>query len=135
MRCDGHDIINYTDIFVSMGMPTDNQRVFQHLFMLLCQFSLDVCNNNLVTPGMFLGITIDSVQCTTATPPEKLKHITDIIDDGKQEILFKNQLQSLLGHLLYIHKCENGLASSSTLWLSFSKEIKTMSFGLSASPL
>ena len=53
-----------------------------------------------------LGILIDTVQRTVAILPEKLDAIREIVREWRgRKLCTKRQLQSLLGSLLYLHKC------------------------------
>ena len=53
-----------------------------------------------------LGVLIDTVRGTISIPPEKLRDITETVHAwlGK-DVASKHQLQSILGLLLYVHKC------------------------------
>ena len=105
MMCrDGFDVINYVDISPSMA-----QRSYDHLKNLLERLGLDVRVKKLVTPSMSaicLGVEIDTVAKTIAIPAEKLERIHVMLAEWRQKsFCSKQQLQSLLGNLLYIHNC------------------------------
>ena len=53
-----------------------------------------------------LGILIDTVKGTLSIPPEKLHDIMQAVRHRlSKDIASKRQLKSILGLLLYIHKC------------------------------
>ena len=53
-----------------------------------------------------LGVEVDTVLGTVSIPKEKLNQVKAIITEWDQKtVCTKRQLQSLLGLLLYIHKC------------------------------
>ena len=58
------------------------------------------------TSVICLGVEINTVAGTISIPADKLRQISDTVKDWKdKKMCSKRQLQSLLGHLLYIHKC------------------------------
>ena len=68
-----------------------------------------ISEKKLVEPGtrvMCLGVLIDSVQGTISIPEEKLQQVNKAVHEwlGKN-LCTKRQLQSILGLLLYVHKC------------------------------
>ena len=75
----------------------------------MTQLGLTVSTSKLVPPttrAVCLGILIDTIQGTVAIPPEKLEVIRAMVKEWRgKKICTKRQLQSLLGSLLYIHKC------------------------------
>ena len=57
-------------------------------------------------PSGILGILFDTVNRTIYIPPDKLSEIVRVCQDwSDKRIVTKNELQSLLGLLLYISKC------------------------------
>ena len=96
MRRDGYDVINYVDDFVGMGIPSVESASFEHLKNVVPPTTKAVC----------LGVEIDSINKTIAIPDEKLKAIQQMLEDWRhKKYCSKHQLQTLLGNLLYIHKC------------------------------
>ena len=73
------------------------------------QLGLRVGDKKLVPPttqAICRGVLIDTVQSTISIPPEKLENVRCMIDAWASKTHFtKNELQSLLGHLLYVQKC------------------------------
>ena len=82
---------------------------FDALLDIMMQLGLTVSDKKLVEPTtkvVCLGILIDTVQGTVSIPPEKLEAIKEMIRDWRgRKLCTKHQLQSLLGTILYIHKC------------------------------
>ena len=109
MRRLGFDVINYVDDFVGVGTPCVARRSYDALIELLQKLGLEVSSKKLVPPSTkatCLGIEINSEECTVAIPPDKLRQICDMVDAWRHaKFCSKNQLQSLLGNLLYVQKC------------------------------
>ena len=105
MRRAGHSVINY----VGCGVPSDAKRSYDHLYDLLDRLGLTVSQKKLVPPStsaVCLGVEIDTVKGSISIPEKKLRQICDTVCEWKnKKYCTKRQLQSLLGHLLYIHKC------------------------------
>ena len=76
---------------------------------LLRRLGLDVSERKLVAPSTkvtCLGVEIDTVKHTVAIPQNKMQRIVAMVQEWKsKKYCSKTQLQSLLGHLLYIDKC------------------------------
>ena len=109
MRRDGFSIINYIDDFLGYGTPSVAKASFDTLLRLLHQLGLDVSEKKLLKPStqaVCLGILVDTLQGTVSIPAEKLNLIKQTVTQWKtKRHCTKRQLQSLLGTLLYIHKC------------------------------
>ena len=105
MRRAGHSIINY----VGFGVPTDAKRSYDHLYDLLDRLGLTISQKKLVPPStsvVCLGVQIDTEKGSISIPQAKLRQICDTVKEWEnKKYCTKRQLQSLLGHLLYIHKC------------------------------
>ena len=53
-----------------------------------------------------LGVEVDTRQRTLSIPEEKMRRISDMVDAWLHKcVCTKRELQSLLGNLLYVHKC------------------------------
>ena len=109
MRLNGHCVIDYIDDYVGVSMPSEATKSFNFLISLLKKLGLTISDKKLMEPGtrvVCLGVLIDSVTGTISIPQEKLDQIKDTVRDwmGKN-VCTKRQLQSILGLLLYIHKC------------------------------
>ena len=109
MRREGFDVINYVDDFVGIDVPSVARRSYDRLCAILGELGLDVSVKKLVAPctkAICLGVEIDTVQKTIAIPEDKMRRIEDILQEWKSKTFAsRQQLQSLLGNLLYIHKC------------------------------
>ena len=58
------------------------------------------------TSAVCLGVEINTEKGSISIPQAKLRQICDSVSEWKnRKYCTKRQLQSLLGHLLYIHKC------------------------------
>ena len=109
MRQKGFKVINYVDDFVWVATPDVARRSYDALRQLMRQLGLDVSAKKLVSPStsaVCLGVNIDTVDTTISIPQEKLGHITAMVHEwSKKQFCTRRHLQSLLGNLLYIHKC------------------------------
>ena len=109
MRCQNYDIINYIDDFLGFGTPTVAKRSFDALYDAMQKLGLCISNKKLIHPGtqaVCLGVLVDTVTGTVSIPPEKLGQVKDMVSTwSTKKYCTKRQLQSLLGLLLYIHKC------------------------------
>ena len=109
MRQHGRDVINYIDDFLGFGTPSVARASFDVLHDVMCKLGLTISEKKLVEPttrAVCLGVLIDTVEGTIAIPPEKLENVRHMIDAwATKKHCSKKELQSLLGHLLYVHKC------------------------------
>ena len=75
----------------------------------MAKLGLSVSEKKLVmlsTKAVCLGILIDSQNGTISIPPEKLEQVNTMVRQWlTKNVVTKQQLQSLLGSLLYVHKC------------------------------
>ena len=105
----GFRILNYVDDFVGVTTPDVARRSFDALRDLLAQLGLDVSEKKLVylnTSAVCLGVNIDTRDGSISIPGPKLRQICDMVNHwGDKKFCSRRHLQSLLGHLLYIHKC------------------------------
>ena len=118
MRRRGHCIINYVDDFVGAGMPSAASASYDCLLDLLHRLGLDVSKKKLCPPStkaVCLGVEIDAVTHTISVPDDKLQRIRHMVDAwGNRRFCSVRQLQSLLGHLMYIQKCITLLCEQNT---------------------
>ena len=107
MRHKGFTIIDYIDDYV--GVPSVAWASFRALLDLMMQLGLTVSDKKLVRPATqatCLGILIDTKKGTISIPQEKLCDVTDAVRHWMtKDFATKHQLQSILGLLLYVHKC------------------------------
>ena len=109
MRQRDVSVINYIDDFLGYGTPDVARRSYDALIDVMAKLGITISKKKLVAPttqAVCLGILIDTVQGTVAIPPDKLQDIKIMIKQWKgKKVCTKRELQSLLGTLLYIHKC------------------------------
>ena len=109
VRCHGYKIINYVDDFLGVGTPRQARDAFACLYSVLNALGLSISDRKLVRPGtqaICLGVLIDSEKGTMSIPQEKMAQIVQLVASwGVRTHCSRRQLQSLLGHLLYLHKC------------------------------
>ena len=109
MRQRGFHVIDYIDDYVGFGVPSVARASFASLFDLMKQLGLTVSDKKLVPPStqvVCLGVLINTEKGTVSIPSEKLRQINDMVKEWlTKETCTKRQLQSLLGLLLYVHKC------------------------------
>ena len=109
MRRQGYRIINYIDDYVGVATPDVARDAYAYLYQLLQKLGFSISAKKLTPPSTqatCLGVMFDSTKGTISIPPEKLQQILRNVTDwvGRKRCT-KRQLQSLLGQLLYIHKC------------------------------
>ena len=82
---------------------------YQCLLDLLRRLGLDISQKKLCPPStkaICLDIEVDTIRRTISVPDEKLRRICQMVDDwDNRRFCSVCQLQSLLGHLMYIQKC------------------------------
>ena len=109
MRHKGFQLTDYIDDYVGMGIPRVVWVSYEVLLALMAQLGLTVSEKKLVpsaTCVTCLGVMIGTVQGTIAIPPEKFAIILSEVRYWlHKDAASKHQLQSILGLLLYIHKC------------------------------
>ena len=90
-------------------MPCNAQVVFDALHDVLTQLGLNISAKKLVymsNQAVCLGMFIDTVEGTVSILDEKLQSIEHMIQEwNSKTVCTKRQLQSLLGSLVYVHKC------------------------------
>ena len=109
MRQKGYIMVDYIDDYFCMGIPSTAWASYNALTELMGGLGLTISEKKLVPPSTqvtCLGILIDTVKGTLSIPSEKLQDITQAVRHwlGK-DVTSKRQLQSILGLLLYVHKC------------------------------
>ena len=109
MRRRHHDVINYIDDILGIGLPSQIDASFDALHQILRELGLQVLDKKLESPTTCLnclGILINTETFTMSIPPQKLKEIWEKCCPWQNKLYFnKRQLQSLLGSLLYVSKC------------------------------
>ena len=109
MHRQGFTVLNYVDDFIGVETPCVARRSYDALLELLQKLGLEVSVNKLVGPATkvtCLGVDVDSVERMVSIPDAKLRQIVLSVKEWLQKhFCSKRQLQSLLGNLLYVHKC------------------------------
>ena len=103
------DLYNYVDDLIYCGIPSTIFQAYEILSSLLVQLGPQISAKKLVPPSTAvtcLGILIDTETRTMSVPPEKLHNVLELCHQWQNKTTCtKQQLQSLLGSLLYISKC------------------------------
>ena len=109
MKSQGYDVINYIDDVIGFGTISNAKPSFEALTKLLQKLGLDISIKKLVQPSTkvtCLGVEVDTKTLTVAIPSEKVSEILKKCHQWSHKTYAtKNELQSLLGSLLYISKC------------------------------
>ena len=109
MRQKGFTVIDYIDDYVGVGVPSVADASYAALIDLMNEFGLTISQKKFVPPSMqatCLGVLIDTVKGTISIPPEKLQDVTASVRQSlSRDVPSKHELQSILGLLLYVHKC------------------------------
>ena len=109
MRQKGYVIVDYIDDYVGVGVPSVANASYFALIDLMNDLGLTISQKKLVSPSTkvtCLGVLIDTVNGTISIPPEKLRDVTDTVRQWLlRNVATKRELQSILGLLLYVHKC------------------------------
>ena len=109
MHQKGYAMIDYIDDYIGIGVPSVTWKSYDALTHLMRQLGLTISEKKLVPPStqvMCLGVLIDTVKGTIAIPPEKLEQINEAVSHWlTKDVASRRQLQSILGLLLYVHKC------------------------------
>ena len=106
----GHNaLMNYIDDLIYIGLPSKIYHSYYQLLSLLEELGLEISQSKLVSPStsvVCLGIQVNTVARTLSIPDEKLIEIKQLCEQWvHKKNCTKNQLQSLLGSLLYITRC------------------------------
>ena len=100
---------NYLDDLIYIGLPSSVDKAYQSLLSLLEELGLEISRKKLHPPDtkvVCLGILIDTIHRTMSIPTDKLAQIMQVCAEWSDKLICtKNQLQSLLGLLLYVTKC------------------------------
>ena len=110
MSNNGHPgLINYLDDLIQCDLPSKIDHSYEFLLHLLQQSGLPISAKKLVPPttaAVCLGILVDTVARIISVPSEKLQKIVQMCHHWTYKCYCtKQELQSLLGMLLYITKC------------------------------
>ena len=99
---------NYIDDLIYIGLPSSVHQAYESLLHLLQELGLEISSKKLHPPDtkvVCMGILIDTIHRTMSIPAETLQQIIQVCHEwSDKRICTKNQLQSLLGLLLYVSK-------------------------------
>ena len=102
-------LFNYTDDFIGVDEPAVVHSHFQTLLSIMVELGIPISEEKLFPPSEevpCLGILINVVTGTLSIPDDKLHQINHkCFNWGTKNTATKKQLQSLIGSLIYIHKC------------------------------
>ena len=108
MRCNSFTIVNYVDDLLGLENPDISDLSFQFLLIILAQAGFPISSSKLAPPStscVCLSLLIDTVKETISVPKEKN---SDILNRCKwalsQKSLSKNNLQSLIRSLMFLHR-------------------------------
>ena len=101
MHQKGFCVIDYSKDCISIGILTITHASMPN--------RLTVSDKKMVSPGtkvVCLGVLNDTKNVTVSIPPDKLHQMNDRVRQWLiKEMCNKHQLQSILGIILYVHKC------------------------------
>ena len=104
-----YTVFTYVDDMVGCGDVTTAHMAFQYLKNLLQELNFPVSPNKFVPPSTVancLGIIIDTVNQMVSVTEDKQKDILQkCMDVLQSKIVTKRKFQSVIGSLMYIHKC------------------------------
>ena len=102
-------VFTYIDDIIGVQSAVDAQRAFDTLKALVDNLGLPINPKKLVSPAkqiICMGILVDVKNNILKIPDKKLAEIRSLSAKWAQKTTATNrQLQSLLGKLLYIHRC------------------------------
>ena len=109
MRKENFGIFAYIDDFIMISPENDAHSQFKKLFDFLSYLGLPMNQDKLTSPCRVLtclGITINLDNNSLSIDKAKMDEMySECISVMKKRTLSRRQLQSLLGKLLYLHKC------------------------------
>ena len=108
-KASGCRIFPYIDDYVGVVSCVDAQRQFHVLYDLLSSLGLPINKDKLNPPSdalTCLGIRINIPKSSLSIDPYKLTVIhQECLHVGTKKFLSKKSFQSLMGKLIYLHKC------------------------------
>ena len=109
MRRKGYGLVAYIDDYVGIAPAKDAQAQFDYLSALLTRLGLPMNPDKRVPPSKVLtclGIQVDIVNSSLSIDQAKLEAIhNECFQVANKKYLSKKRFQSLLGKLIYLHKC------------------------------
>ena len=102
-------LFNYIDDFIGVDDPTVAQSHFQMLLQVMAELGIPISEEKLFSPSTevpCLGILINTAKGSLRIPDDKLAEVNQKCTKwASKHTATKKQLQSLVGSLIYIHKC------------------------------
>ena len=109
MQKEGHCLIDSIEDYIGVSILDIVFKSFQCLVKLVQKLGLTIIEKKLISPitkVVCLGVLIDTEKDSMAIPDDKLAQINEMATQWlDKRTCTKRQLQSILGLLLYIHKC------------------------------
>ena len=109
MKQQGHKMFPYIDDYILVTLEDQADEAFTYLSRLLDELGLPMNSDKKTPPTKVmtcLGIKIDILANTLSIDAQKLEAIhRECIQISHKKFLSRRAFQSLLGKLLYIHKC------------------------------
>ena len=109
MRTQNVWVMAYLDDIIGIAPPDTADGAFLTLKKLLQNLGLPINHKKVASPSSqitCLGININAVTGVLSIPDEKLQKIKSLCSNwAVKQKATRVQIQKLLGHLLYIHKC------------------------------
>lgn len=109
MHKKGFFVMNYIDDLIGCDEPSLAIQGFEYLKSLIPKLGLTISSSKLYVPQNSipcLGIDVDISSGVISIPSEKLEEIVQTCQAWQNKVkTHKRALQSLVGSLLYIHKC------------------------------
>ena len=109
LKASGCSIFPYIENYVGVASSNDAQGQFHLLYDLLSSLGLPINKDKLDPPSdalICLGIRINIPESSLSIDPQKLTAIhQECFQISTKKFLSKKSFQSLMGKLIYIHKC------------------------------
>ena len=109
LRTQGAWVMNYLDDYVGVSTTDKANSEFLSLVNLLKQVGLPINETKVEPPSTritCLGVLIDTQAGIIAIPDEKMVQIRKLCKEwSTKEYTNKKQIQSLIGKLIYLHRC------------------------------
>ena len=109
MNQKGFQVFAYIDDFILVNPKHKAREAFDTLYNLLTELGLPMNEDKTVPPSSkltYLGINIDIPNNTLSIDSDKVQAIHDVCANMiTKKFITERQMQSLLGKLLYLHKC------------------------------
>ena len=109
MRQHGFNIFNYVDDLVGIGPLSTVENACKFLLELLESLRFPISGSKLEPPSTrynCLGVIVDTETATLSVPEGNLLEVIDKCRNaGEKASISKQQLQSIIGSLIFVVKC------------------------------